>query len=494
MVRTNASYAMLILCVCLGEIVSAEDAIEIGAHRQLFVDDFLIEKLEGTQLRLHSPTPQEVVIVHDEQWEGNACGHRTVFQDGHLYRMYYRGANLDISGERIRFSQPNYICYAESKDGIRWTKPKLGLVEFKGSKQNNIILECSRTTAANGSFAVFKDGNPNCQPDARYKAIAARYDKKRGLYSYKSPDGIRWSLMSDKPLISQGAFDSQNLAFWDAVLGEYRVFYRVFRNGRDVMTARSKDFLHWTDLQPLKYRPGRITELYTNQVIPYYRAPHLLLGFPTRYVARGVSLTSLNERLARIKNNKRLGTDYTDGGFMASRDGTEFRMWSEAFVRPGLEQKRRWVYGDNYQNWGLVETKSNVSGAPNELSMYLDEGYYRGKGNRARRYTLRLDGFVSVEAALSGGEFFTKPLTFDGSRLEINFSTSVAGSVRVEIQDADGKRIDGFSLADCPEVFGDSLARVLQWKGGSDVSKLAGKPIRLRFVMRDANVYAFRFE
>jgi hypothetical protein len=110
-----------------------------------------------------------------------------------------------------------------------------------------------------------------------------------------------------------------------------------------------------------------------------------------------------------------------------------------------------------------------------------------------RRYTLRLDGFVSVEAPLAGGECTTQPLVFAGKELTLNFSTSAAGSIRIELQDSTGKLIDGFALADCPEVFGDDLERVVVWKGGSDLSALAGRPIRLRFELKDADLYSLRF-
>lgn len=135
-----------------------------------------------------------------------------------------------------------------------------------------------------------------------------------------------------------------------------------------------------------------------------------------------------------------------------------------------------------------------MEGAPNELSLYATESYWTGKSSELRRYTLRLDGFVSLHAPMSGGEVVTKPLTFTGKALTMNFATSAAGSVKVEIQDANGKAIPGFTLSDCEEHFGDSIERTVVWKNGTDVSSLAGKPVKLRFVLKDADVYAIRFE
>jgi len=111
-----------------------------------------------------------------------------------------------------------------------------------------------------------------------------------------------------------------------------------------------------------------------------------------------------------------------------------------------------------------------------------------------RRYTLRLDGFVSIQAPMKGGELITKPLQFAGRELSLNFSSSAAGEVRVEIQDADGRPLPGYALADCPPIFGDTIDRIVVWKGGSGVGSLAGKPVRLRFHLKDADIFSFKFQ
>ena len=178
---------------------------------------------------------------------------------------------------------------------------------------------------------------------------------------------------------------------------------------------------------------------------------------------------------------------------MASRDRIHFHRWPEAFIRPGLRPVDNWVYGDNNQNWGLVETRSHIEGAPNEISIYATEGYWTGDSLNLRRYTLRLDGFVAVSAPMSGGEIITRPIRFQGERLMLNFSSSAAGSLRVEIQDADGTPVEGYRLEDCSPTFGDELEREVYWKSGPDVGELAGRDVRLRFVLKDADLFAFRF-
>ena len=111
-----------------------------------------------------------------------------------------------------------------------------------------------------------------------------------------------------------------------------------------------------------------------------------------------------------------------------------------------------------------------------------------------RRYTLRIDGFVSVYAPFTGGEVITKPIIFEGGNLAINVSTSAAGGIRVEIQDIHGHPIDGYTLEECPEIFCDDIRHIVRWENtGGDVRPLAGKPVRLRFVLRDADLYSFQF-
>jgi hypothetical protein len=178
---------------------------------------------------------------------------------------------------------------------------------------------------------------------------------------------------------------------------------------------------------------------------------------------------------------------------MASRDGLRFKRWNDAFLRPGIEREGTWQYGQQYIAWHAVETKAKLPGAPNELSLYAGESYWTGDSSALRRYTLRLDGFVSVRAPTRGGELHTKPLTFAGNELRLNFSSSAAGGILVEIQDLDGTALPNFSLSDCQTVFGDSLDRTVTWKAGRDVGLLAGKPVRLRFRFDDADLFALRF-
>jgi len=443
--------------------------VDIGSRLEPFVDDFLIEKMNGLNLLLHHPEPKDVAIVYDKLWEGNTSGYVTVFRDGGLCRMYYRGSNYDIQTEAYG---DQVVCYAESRDGIHWKRPDLGLFSFQGSKNNNIVWQ----GLGAHNFAPFKDANPACPPDELYKALASDGDK---LFAFKSGDGIHWSLLQEEPVISGSPFDSLNLGFWDADRERYQEFHRGWKNEvRSIMTCSSPDFRAWTEPQWLDYGNISAEHLYTSSITPYFRAPHILVGFPKRFMP---------ER--KVGSHKFPGV--SDGLFMSSRDGLHWKQWGESFLRPGL-QKERWVNRNNMIAWGILQTESSLPGAPDEISLFSSEGYYV-KDCRMRRHTLRLDGFVSVHAGAESGEMITKPLVFKGRDLIINYSTSAAGAVLVEVQDERGVPIEGFGLADCQEIYGDEIEYPVAWKSATSLEKLAGKPVRLRFLLKDADLYSLRF-
>ncbi len=495
-IATLCILGALLQILALPGYVLCASPIKIESRLELFVDDYLIESLNGgARLELHHPIPQEIVMVHDAPWEGSGTGYHTIFRDGDIFRMYYKAWDLTITDGKLGPAHPTFGAYAESRDGFTWTKPSLGLFEYKGSKANNIIWDGPGAH----DFTPFRDSNPSCRPEERYKAVASGAGFGEGLLAFTSPDGIHWKMLQKEPIITDGAFDTQNLAFYDEIRKEYRTYIRDFKNGiRGIKTATSRDFIHWTKPEWLTYPEAPEEQLYTNQVKPYYRAPHIFIGFPTRYTEREWTeqiqfLPEYEHRQMRAAASQRYGSAITDALFMSSRDGLTFKRWGEAFLRPGLREKENWAYGDNYIAWHLIETPSRIEHSPNELSLYATESYWTENSSKLRRYTLRIDGFVSVNAPLTGGELVTKPFSFTGDKLVLNFSTSGAGSIRVEIQDEAGRAIAGYGLEDCPEIFGDDLERIVYWKNGTDIRGLSDKSIRLRFVMKDADLYSIQF-
>ena len=493
-----------LILLCFSTALSAADPIDIGSRRELFVDQRLIENLDHAKLTLHHPQPREVAIRFDQPWEGNTSGYPTVMRDGNLFRMIYRGHRMVWESGKLLMSHSPVVCYAESRDGITWTKPDLRKFPLLGkmAKQvadplaNNIVWPGSPYS---GTFVPFLDTRPGCPSAEKFKAVGGNY--KTGLHLFTSPDAINWE-KGEKAIFKQGALDSMNVVFWEPREEQYVLYFRTVVDGmRSISMATSPDLHNWSEPVALDYPGSPPQQMYTNGIQPYYRAPHIRFGFPTRYTARPImdqlrSLEPVKLRAELTAAYARVGSDLSDGLFMSSRDGIQFHRWDEAFMRPGPEagaSRSNWMYGDNYQSYGLYETASQIDGAPNEISMLFSEGYWREGESRVRRYTIRLDGFVSVQAPFRGGEMITKPVVFEGDELRINYSTSAAGSLRVELQDATGSPLPGFALDDCIESIGDRVEHTVRWKNGSDVGRLSGQPVRLRFVMKDADVYSFQF-
>jgi hypothetical protein len=454
------------------------DTWTVDSNWELFVDGAVVESLRGeARLQLHHPVPQEVVLECDRPWEGNTSGYFSVLQDGKTFRMYYRGSDYDVQAKKE--THPEVTCVAESSDGIHWERPQLGLYEFRGSKRNNIIWMGRESH----NFAPFIDQKPGIPRAQRYKALASvnvSGNEWGALGALVSTDGIRWKRLQEEPVITEGHFDSLNTAFWDSVGNRYLAYFRVWQEGyRDILVSESSDFVHWSQPRLLDWGGVPREHLYTNAIRPYFRNPRILLGFPMRFVPD------------RAKVPEDPYPAVCDNVLIVSRDGLHFKRWLEAFQRPG-PQRERWVNRNNMPAWGLLVTRSALPGCPDEISFYSVEGYYLpNQTARVRRFTLRLDGFVSVNAPYSGGEVLTKLLALQGDRLQINYSTSAVGSVKVEVTDPQGNPIKGFTAEDSVEMYGDEVEAEVRWKN-ADIRTLRGKLVRLRFLLRDADLYAFR--
>jgi hypothetical protein len=455
---------------------AAKPPVDLGQRWELLVDDYLVDAVRNATLALHAPRRAEVVLVTDAPWEGPTSAYFTVLKDGDTIRLYYRGS-VDGSDHSI----DQVTCVAESRDGIHFTRPNLGLIEVKGSRANNVVWK----GVESHNFAPFLDRNPSARPDERYKALGGVKQPGRnwhqgetpgGLYAFTSADGIRWRKLRDEPVLTQGAFDSLNLAFWDPARQRYACYSRIFANRvRAVQSASSADFLAWGEGTPNRYAPGVPAEhFYTSATLPCPDAEHLLLAFPMRFLP------------ARHKVPAHKTAGASDAVFMSSRDGVTWdRPFLEAWVRPGPDE-RNWTDRSNMPAWGIVES------APGEWSMYISE-HYRWPDNRIRRLVTPRHRLGSLHAGAKGGEFTTRPLVPGGRRLVLNYATSAAGAVQVEVQDENGRPLPGYALADMVPLFGDELDAVVGWKAGATLPALNGQPVRLRFVLQDADLFALRF-
>lgn len=474
------------LCVVLGAALppifgQAPGALHIADRRELFVDRHLTEKLEGLELRMHAPRESGTVLRFDKPWEGRFSGYVTVVRDGDKFRAYYRG--VPISGKDG--NDREVTCLAESPDGIRWSKPELKQHRINGSLRNNVVI--AQETPASHNFSPFLDTNPATPPELRYKAICGT--RETGLLAYASPDGLHWRKMQDAPVITKGGFDSQNVAFWSESERRYVCYFRTMSKVgktayRSVSRAVSEDFLHWSEPEEMTFGDTPPEQLYTQQTSPYFRAPHIALAIGARFMPGRQVVTDAEAK--RLNVDPQYYRDCSDVVLLSTRGGTVYdRTFLESFIRPGIGLDN-WVSRSNYPALNVVQTGLD------ELSMYVNEAYAQ-EGAHLKRYTLRLDGFASLHAPYAGGNMVTKVFTFDGKELEINFSTSAAGEIRIELLDAEGTPIPGFTRNEAEAVIGNETGRTVRWKGSADVSALAGKSVRMRVYMKDADLYAFKF-
>ena len=455
---------LLLLSLPLG--LYAAEPIDIASRWELFVDEYLVAEKSGVDLKLHDPIKREIVLTTDQPWEGKTCAYFSAIQDGEKVRLYYRGSSGGSD-----HSDAQVTCVVESTDGIHFTRPKLGLIEAGGTKENNVIW---RGVEAH-NFSPFLDTNPKAKPEQRYKALGGvkqpgknwhQGETPGGLYAFTSADGIHWEKMKPEPVITKGAFDSQNLAFFDTTRDRYVCFSRLFLHGvRAVQSNTSTDFLNWTEPVAHTYAEGVPWEhFYTSATVPCPTAPHLFLSFPKRFMTD------------RKKVLDHEGPGVSDAVFMSSRDGVHWdRPFLEAWVRPGPDMKN-WTDRNNMTANGIVVTGEG------EWSLYISE-HYRHDDNRIRRITVRKQGFASMHGDAKGGEFTTRPMKFEGSKLHLNYATSAAGSIGVKVEDEAGA-----VLAELPELYGDELDLA-----ALDVSALKGKTVRLRVTLQDADLYALRF-
>jgi len=482
--RQRSIGAFLILLVLLQAMSgTGNDAgvKDIGSRLELFVDHYLIERLQGAQLKLTHPVDAGVAIKFDHPWEGAFSGYVTVIKDGPTYRMYYRC--LPVAGKDG--SENEATCYAESRDGIQWTKPELGIYDVMGTRKNNAVLAHSAPFTHN--FSPMLDTRPQVPVAERFKGLGGT--KKTGLVAFASADGVHWKKLREQAVITKGYFDSQNLAFWSETEKQYVCYFRTFKpfDGKGVRwitRTTSKDFLNWSEPVDMSFGEAPPEHLYTNQTHPYFRAPHLYIGIAARFMPGRQVLT--DEQAKAINVDPGYFKDCSDNVLLTSRGGTQYdRTFLEAFVRPGIGLEN-WTSRTNYPALNVVPT------GPNEMSLYVQHGYGQPT-HHLRRYALRTDGFASVNAPYQGGELLTKPLRFSGKNLVVNFATSAPGGLRFEVQDQEGKPIPRYALEESIEVIGNEIERVVSWKSGADLSQLAGKAVRLRVVMKDADLYSLRF-
>jgi hypothetical protein len=466
--------------------------IEKGV-RQLFLDDYMVERAEGLRRMVNQPVkhPENPVVNPDKLWEDRCQVYGTAMFDHErgVFRLWYlttprdRGLKPLKLNDHERAPHTTLCAYAESEDGLRWHKPNLGQFPYDGSKSNNLVdigrWNCEGISVlydkhdddenrrwkavywdhGSGGLAL-RDGRPYCE--------AGPHD---GFCVAFSPDGIRWTPFQGNPVIRKYCDTNQNVVY-DEKLGRYVAFSR-FGFGRRLARSESEDFMHWTE-------------------------PQLVLecdeadGPGTQIYGAGVDIYE-GLYIAMIWIYREGGDGKIDTQLAVSRDGIH---WAR------VGDRATWLPLGGEDSWegGMIRSCERIIVRDDELYIYYCgvHGPHTGPKFRdvVRKHrtaiglaVTRRDGFASLEAGDEEGYILTKPFVLPEGHLYLNVDAN-GGQVTAEIADESERSIPGYSRS--TPVTGDNTSVVVRWKDNS-LAKIAGQMIRLRLCARNARLYSYWF-
>ncbi|MHC4675073.1 MAG: hypothetical protein ACYTBZ_21520 [Planctomycetota bacterium] len=510
---------------------SGTAVLDIADRRQVFIDGRFLAEAYNVALHVHQPAKTgEMNIKPEHLWEVGGVGpYSNVVKEGNTYHMWYHVmASLQWDGD----DKSGSICYARSADGIHWEKPNLGVVAYKGSKDNNIIFGHGAAGAMLGQDGGMVFVDPTAPVDQKFRMLIRHPPTgKEACHIFSSPDGIHWQL-THRNAVRAGKrgygdhLDSQNVMFYDDRLKKY-VFYgrkNLEQLGRTIARGESDrvDSFPLVSDMLIVIRPDRfdlshdgraMVDYYMSAAVKYAWADDAYYMFPTTYYHY------VDGKLQGFKDGLPSNAGPLHSQFAASRDGI---LWQRYDRRPFVPLGMKGEF-----DWGNARVVQGMVPSVDGRQIYM---YYRGgdwlhgwdrdeKNKRLltaaglgadrniavlSRVVLRKDGLVSVRAPYGGGEFTTPVLRFQGKELVLNIDTSATGIARVGIIRADtgtiagynerGADLPGYTAEDCDLIHtANQINRLVTWSGKSDLSALAGKPVRLRFYLRDCDLYAFQF-
>ena len=437
----------------------------VGSRHQLFIEDELIESLDGLGRVVNQPVRchDNPVLTYEKPWEGNCVitwGSVLYDDEEKLFRVWYE-AYKKYAGP----GDQTLLCYATSRDGVSWDKPNLGLVDWQGSRDNNIVFAPGESSI--DAPTVLRDPRPDA--GCRYR-MYWHCGTSKGIRGATSADGLRWDVLPGV-LVQAG---DRNSAWYDAERRTFAIITRV--PGRGLRTCglwESDDGEHFAAVgeiaAPDDTDPEK-TEFYG--MIPFACAG-LRLAFLEVF---HVPLRKLNTQL------------------LYSRDGLEWRRacdrqvfldwgpagsWEQAWVTPAQNPPIR--VGDKL--FVFFQGRQTLHWAERPF------GHIGAVGLAF----LRPDGFVSLDAQNDEGTVTTTPLVLDGVELHVN-ALARPGSVAAEVLGPEGEALDGFARVDCTPVRGDSLDHTVAWQHGKGLGELRGRAVRLRFHLQGARLYSFWVE
>jgi len=455
--------------------------------RQLFLDDFIIERTENLRRVLNQPVKHSdnPVLCREHPWEGRRVqvyGTALYDPDERLFKMWYlsipRAARetVRVNGQE-RPGHATLLAYATSKDGVHWEKPSLGLVDFEGSTENNLLMPEGYNVE--GASILYEPSGPD--PSRRYKAwywdhgrgplvlhegvLIYGEDERTGMYVAFSGDGLHWTPYEGNPVIKTYS-DTGQCVLWDPELQRY-VAYGRLGFGRRVARTESPDFIHWSEpqlvLEPDAQDGG--CQFYGIAVDLYQRLYVGLLWIMHPEV----------ERLATL-----------DVQLVTSRDGIH---WERAANRE--------VFLPNGPSGAFdaadIRTACHAVVLDDRILIYYAGAsgkHGSGSSMEIGLATLRLDGYASLNGGAAGGAVLTKAFRCPGGRLYLN-ADAARGEVGVTVCDAERKPLPGFQQS--LPIREDSLSAAVSFASGAEIQALAGQPIRLLVRVRSAKLYSFCF-
>lgn len=463
---------LLFLCFVAAAIAAPpKEPVEIGTTPQFFIDDHIVDNRWSLK-----PKTEEVVRVfhapkkHDRNpLIVGGCGYPSVARDGDTFKLWYQTHTRSTDEDKNAYG----IAYAESKDGLAWTRPKLGLVEWQGSKDNNIVWRGHAGSRASGQQIL--DLPESARRGFRFVMAYHTSGGKRGengIHVVGSQDGIHWDLASD----------TVNSVVFDAARGEFAMFCRA----KDRYLAGQVGFLDTGESRRISRVAGK--DLWTL----WQDSPQAILIPDELDFARGFN--RFYGMTARVH------AGITFGFVWAFKLNTD--IWTElAWSRDGVTFERlparpRLIDLGAAGAWddGMVFGSADWIEVGDEWWLYY-AGWDGPHETREREgsiglATLRKEGFVSLRGMRGGGVVCTRTLVWPGGALLVNADAS-KGELKVRVSDEKRKIVPGFDYADCEPFTGDAVAHPVKWRGASPDS-LRGKVLRFEFQLRQADLYTFR--
>ena len=522
------------------------DALDIGGRKQLFIDERFFAMNDGVRLAVNPPIDCGPVVVEDTPWDKvRIYGYTSVLQDplgDGVHRMYYYTAHKYSTG------------VAFSKDGINWEKPSLGLYEFDGSRDTNLVrvedLEGNQVDLT----VVYAFLDPNAPPELRFKAFSRAGSTHSKPVLCWSQDGLLWK--TDMKILSEAESDQLEMALWDPRIGKYAVYGRAC--GRSISRT---ELVRPEDMQGYLLEDAIIRADHFDNYESWLDGPILMSKPGIENVWKG-NYYKYREWDPEFGDSPAFTSkrEWADGVGVYEPGVTVYPYAQDAYIcllpmfyyKPNLFEVQlavsrdgiRWLRPGDRQPWywppledekgihcmhvgpGLIRNgneifhyigcNTNWHGSVSPEDCVLDTPPDYPRKTEINRVKLRLDGYMSADAGNRECTFLTPPMVFEGSKLALNVNTSASGHMKVELMDARTSRgtslpadlvnhsenysspgrgvaARGFKMADCERITANSCSRAARWNGSPDVSAWRGKPIRLRVTMRNTKLFSFQF-